>query len=106
MDREGTMFRTVEEIKAANERLGHYWFTAATMETWGTQIESEVIRGHWFITSEDHPSGSRRFSVRHATSDGDVHTDRRTNAGDYTSRWDAREEIDRLLTTLSTCGCD
>lgn len=103
------MFRTVEDIAKANESHGHCWFSPATMEAWGTRIESEVIGGSWFISSEDHPSGAqhgRVYSVRHVSSDGDVHTDRRTNTGDYSGTWEAREEIDRLLRTLSTCGCE
>jgi hypothetical protein len=103
------MFSTIGDIERANTNLGHCWFSADTMQAWDTRIESEVIGGYWFITSEAHPSGpqhGRVYSIRHAASDGDVHTDRRTNVGDYSGTWTAREEIDRLLRTLSTCGCE
>lgn len=68
-------FGSIEEVIAANEALGHCWFAASSMVFFGTLIETGLIRGRYFITSDDDMRGQdRRFTVREAAADGSVST--------------------------------
>jgi hypothetical protein len=73
----GGPFSTINEIKAANKAKGHHWFSEGTMEFFGSQIESGVIGGRYFVTSEKtgfEDDGTRVFSVRVALDDGSIDT--------------------------------
>ena len=58
------MFKTIEEIKAANEALGQAWFGEGEMSFFNTRVHEGVIMGHYFITSDspDDLPESRRYS--------------------------------------------
>lgn len=68
------MPRTIGELKALNRENGGCWFEAGSMRFFGTKIESGVIAGNRFVTSEQPPHGSRRFTVRSFDSEGSVDT--------------------------------
>ena len=65
---------TMAEVKALNKANGGCWFDRASMRFFGTRIESGVIRGRYFITSEQPPTGRRSYSVRKFDDTGDVDT--------------------------------
>jgi hypothetical protein len=76
-------FRTVADIRAANEAAGHYYFTPDTMRFFGSRVLSGVIAGRYFVTSERQPAsyypqyfpaGERRYTVRVAHDDGTIDT--------------------------------
>lgn len=69
------MYKTIAEIKAANKASGGYWFSPDTIRFFNSKIESDVMYGHFFITSErfDHNS-PRLYSVRYCDKDGDIMT--------------------------------
>jgi hypothetical protein len=100
------MYSTMREIASANAAYGHNWFSPDTMETWGTQVESDVIGGAWFVTSDKHWSGQgRAYTVRHASDSGDVHTDRRTTAGQFDCLDDAIGAAHGLARRVSVVCC-
>lgn len=65
---------TIHELKVLNEKNGGCWFEPATMRFFGTKIESGIICGKYFITSEQPPRGPRAYSVRSFDDQGDVST--------------------------------
>jgi len=68
-------YRTIEDVKRANRQVGGHWFDADTMRWFNTVIESRLIGGKYFVTSErmdrDQP---KRYTVRRALPDGGVDT--------------------------------
>ena len=72
-------YRTIADIKAANEAAGHYWFTPDAMRWFRTRVSGGVIGGRYFVTSEqfvpyDGPPEPRRYTVRRANDDGSIDT--------------------------------
>lgn len=67
--------RTIAELKALNKANGGYWFDAAAMRFFRTRIESGIIGGRYFITSEQCEDDTpRKFTVRSFDSKGKVDT--------------------------------
>ena len=69
------MFKTFAEVKAANKAIGNHWFERSTMRFFNSVIESRLMDGGFFITSErmelEFP---KRYTVREAMPDGDIKT--------------------------------
>lgn len=61
-------------VVKANDEIGHHWFEADTMEFFKTRLESDLIDGRYFITSEHGPYGPRAFSIRLADEDAHIQT--------------------------------
>ncbi len=95
------MYSTMAQLIAAANASdsSHQWFSPATMETWGTRIESDVIGGHWFITSEDRDD-ERVFSIRYCDVDGETRTAPGTEVGAYADLDDATEVAEFLATIV------
>ena len=81
------IYKTVEDIKAAHEARGGFFFSPESMRFFGSRILSPVFPGGVFITSEcdsgvitrrgDHLAawgGQRRYTVRVCRADGDIDT--------------------------------
>lgn len=66
-------YSSMPEIKRANKALGHFWFTPSSMRFFSSRIESEVIGGRYFVTSESDSKQGRRYSVRMADDHGEIH---------------------------------
>lgn len=79
---------SIAGLKALNAQNGMCWFEKSTMRFFGTRIESGVIRGKYFITSEQPPHGSRKFTVRSFNDQGDVYT-----VGEFCTYSNKREAI-------------
>ncbi|RHU03312.1 MULTISPECIES: DUF7447 family protein [Erysipelotrichaceae] len=59
------MLRMKDVIRMCKEKGLHY-FDKDTMEYWGTKIETELMEGNLFVTSEDtFDSMERKYTVRH-----------------------------------------
>lgn len=67
-------YRNLSDVIAANEAIGNHWFDRSTMRFFNTKIESNLIAGHRFITSEKGPDGVRKYTVREACPDGTIDT--------------------------------
>jgi hypothetical protein len=66
---------TLGELKALNKANGGCWFEPAEMRFFGTRIESEIIRGKYFVTSEQREHDTpRKFSIRSFDDKGDIDT--------------------------------
>ena len=68
------MYETLEQVQQANRQAGRHWFSPDTLEFFESVMESEIIAGRFFITSEKPPHGPRMFSVREADEDGNIYT--------------------------------
>ena len=74
-----TQYKTMADVRAANQAAGYNWFSKDTMHWWKSRVESALYQGRYFITSEDeftldgrHPA--RVYSVREAMPDGRIDT--------------------------------
>lgn len=67
-------FGTLDDVKKANADAGQNWFSESTFAWWKTKIETGLIRGRYFITSEDPFDTGRKYAVRYARDDGHIDT--------------------------------
>ena len=72
-------FKTIADVRAANKAIGNNWFDRGTMKWWKSRIESSLIAGRYFITSEDEfaidgRQPKRIYAVREAQTDGSIKT--------------------------------
>lgn len=66
--------RTLADVKAANKAAGSHWFDRDSMTFFNTRIESKLLAGNYFITSELLHGFPRRYSIRQAQPDGNIAT--------------------------------
>lgn len=68
-------FRTIDEVKAANEAAGHNWFSKDTMRFFNSRVCGGLVGGRYFVTSEKYDYDSPRlYTVREVNADGTVDT--------------------------------
>jgi hypothetical protein len=57
-------FTSMAAVRAAFSSAGNPWFSRDTMKWFNCKIESSLIGGRYFITSEQHDDYPRLYSVR------------------------------------------
>ncbi len=67
-------FSSMAEVRKANKAAGFHWFERSTMRFFQCRIESRLLKGRYFISSEQGPSGERLFTLRQVEADGGVDT--------------------------------
>jgi len=97
MSNAGSPYRTLADVRAKNAAEGMFFFSRQTMKFWRSRIESTLIRGRYFITSEDEFAidgriPARVYAVRRANDDGSI----TTMASMLRSKDAAREFIRRV----------
>lgn len=66
---------SIAELKALNAKNGGCWFEPSTMRFFRTKIESGIIGGRYFITSEQQDDDRpRNYTVRSFDTDGSIDT--------------------------------
>lgn len=67
-----TRLRSMADVQAANQAAGQFWFSPATMAYFQCRIESDLLGGTYFITSEQEPrpSAPRLYTVRRVIDGG------------------------------------
>lgn len=55
---------TIADVKAQNRRAGQHFFDRDTMKFLNSRVESTLMKGNYFITSEKYPHNPRRYKVR------------------------------------------
>jgi len=87
------MFKTLADVKAANKAAGMHFFDRETLKWWKSRMESGLIRGKYFITSEESFSltgdPKRIFCARMVRDDASIETIKRHLA----TRDDAKDAI-------------
>ena len=91
-------YHKISEVKNANKRAGHYFFTKSTMKFFNSRTLPKVYGGRYFITEErfEHDSPVR-YTVRRIEEGGDITTIGRFQQ--FASREDAVECIVGLAST-------
>jgi hypothetical protein len=69
-------YRSMADVQRANKQVGGCWFGAGEKRFFGMRLESELIGGCYFITSEKMPDSNypRLYSVWRADPDGSIDT--------------------------------
>ncbi len=67
-------YETIDDVISANESIGNHFFSPSTMRFFKCRIESRLIAGHRFVTSEQGPDGIRKYTIRDAKPDGTIDT--------------------------------
>ena len=95
------MFSTMEDVIAANQAAGGHWFDPQTLAYFRGRIETDLIDGRWFVSSEQHGEDApRMYTVRAVASDGTVSTVGEYHA--YGSLADALMALGRHRATIAT----
>jgi hypothetical protein len=69
-------FTSMPAVKAAFNSSGSKWFTPGAMKWFNSKVESSLIGGRYFITSERYESGEpKRFNVRKVVRESDGRLD-------------------------------
>ena len=69
------MFKTIGEIKRTNKANDGHFFDKGAMSFFNSRIESGVLKGKYFITSERMElTDPKRFTLRVANNDGSIDT--------------------------------
>jgi hypothetical protein len=69
------IFRSLAEVRAAHKAAGGHWFDRRTMRSFGSVIETKLIRNRYFISSELSFCGEdRAFSIREVSDAGSIKT--------------------------------
>lgn len=87
---------TVADVRYKMNQGGSYWWSKESMRFFNTRVESTLMQGDYFITSELSPYGHKRmYSVRHYDrANNDIDT-----VGDfysYHSREQAKDCVKKL----------
>ena len=67
-------YTNLQDVVRANDKAGRHWFEDDTMQFFKTRLESDLIDGLYFISSERGPHGPRAFSVRMADEEAHIQT--------------------------------
>lgn len=65
---------SIAALRELNAENGGCWFDKASMRFFGTRIESGILTGHFFVTSEQPPHGRRAYTVRTFDDKGSIGT--------------------------------
>ena len=65
------MFTNLQQVKRQHKALGGHFFDREAMHFFGSRVESPLIGGKWFVTSEQFMDDPRRFTVREVVDLGD-----------------------------------
>ena len=88
-------FKTIADVRKANKENGFFWFSPKTMRFFDTKIETSLLKGGYFVTSEDvNKNGLRKYKIRQVKNDkGNIKT-----IGDSFYRLDeTKNEIKKIL---------
>ena len=93
-------FENMEQIKEANRKNGHYWFSPGTMQFFNSIVESELLEGGFFITSEKFKKDSpKRYTIRQITNNkGQIKTAGKFQ--DFKTLQSARKGVEKLQLEL------
>ena len=89
-------FKTLADVRRANKASGRYWFTRGAMGFFRSRVETGLLGGRLFITSEQFDENAPRlYTVRMVTPAGHIKTVGEFQ--EYESLKAAKKELVRLL---------
>ncbi len=85
-------YTNLREVLDANDAAGHHFFDTDTMEFFNSKLESDLIDGRFFITSERFDfDTAKTYTIRAAKDDGRIVT--LGDFGQYQTLQDARDVL-------------
>ena len=85
-------YANLREVLDANDAAGQHFFDADTMEFFNSKLESDLIDGRFFITSERFDfDTAKQYTIRAAQDDGAIVT--LGDFGQYQTLQDARDVL-------------
>lgn len=93
LDRGPSPFDDMAAVRIANAAAGQVWFSKSTMEWFDCKVESRLIRGRYFITSNDPFRRGRRFQAHYAQNDGSIETFENPEAEEGLVGWATQAEV-------------
>lgn len=90
-------FKTIADIKQANEANGMFFFSKDTMRFFASKVYPTVYGGRFFVTSEksSFDNLARQYRVREADEGGNIFTDDRIFATLEAARTYAKAKAQR-----------
>lgn len=89
-------YTSIADVRAANAAIGGHWFERGSMRFFNSVIESKLIGGRWFVTSERMDLDRRKlYSVREALPTGEIDTVGEFQG--YGTREDAMDAVRELV---------
>jgi hypothetical protein len=87
------VWKSMAEVRAAHaaREWGNHWFETGSMQFFRSKIESGILKGRYFITSEINPSDEKRYSIRYVTDDAQIETLGEFHS--YKTKQDAKDAI-------------
>lgn len=74
-EKNSKMPTTITELKERNRENGGHWFDRSTVKFFNTRIETGIVHGCYFITSEAYDdSAARKYTVRSFNAEGEIDT--------------------------------
>lgn len=89
---------TMSKVRRANAAADHHWFDKDTLRFFRSKVSPTIYKGSrcaYFVTSEEGPSGGRRYSIR-KTCDGGGKIDTVGDFQRFSTLSAAREEAKRI----------
>lgn len=77
------MFKNMDEVRKAVTDGGSHWFDKNTMRFFRSRVSEALYGGQYFVSSEENPSGERRYTVRKVEWEDDRYVI--NNVGDFHS---------------------
>ncbi len=68
------MFKTMAEVKQANKEAGQHWSSKGSMRFFNSRVESKLIGGRYFVTSEIGPDERKLYTVREVNEEAKIST--------------------------------
>jgi len=68
------VWKNITEVKKANKSINHNWFAFDAMSFFKTKVETPILHGRYFITSEINPSNEKAYSIRVVNDNGSIDT--------------------------------
>jgi len=74
LTQEVPVFKSMSQLRARNKKIGHIFFSRATMKQWNSKIETTLYKGRFFIMSEQgrEQNAKRKFKIWEALQSGEV----------------------------------
>lgn len=96
-----TTFRDLDQIIAANEALGRYFFSAGAMQFFNSRVSKRIHvgpGGTFIVTSERDRNLPRRYTVRQVLPDGEI-----ADAGEF-QQWSTSAQAHDRADYYSVAG--
>lgn len=89
-------FKTMDDVRAANRAIKQQWFSGGAMKFFNSRVETELIRGRYFITSEMmYNDTDKKFSIRAVKPNGEIEDI--SEFQEYATLEEATEDLARIL---------